>query len=266
MARQTLAAVKIALGLTLLCGIEPSETKALEAQNNINRSGPETQIKSTTITSPPQKENSPPTNEQPQKKAIEKLNAISVSYGKFATGIYSPYEPYGSTWRWDDCSAITFCTSDGLYGDLFSLGYTRRIYNGKTNKFDVDIQAYLAGQVDTTGVNNQQRVTGTTEHFFGMIAIVPTYRVKLPRPLNDITLGAGLGINLATGQVPSDLPYNNPVNSQVNLEIAATPLKDKTLQLTFALQHRCSFFGILNSTDGSNTGSQWWSIGLRKWL
>jgi hypothetical protein len=65
--------------------------------------------------------------------------------------------------------------------------------------------------------------------------------------------------------MPSEDP-NEPVNSQLNLELALTPRKDSKFEITFALEHRCTLFGLLNTKDGSLSGSQWYSVGLRRWF
>jgi hypothetical protein len=83
--------------------------------------------------------------------------------------------------------------------------------------------------------------------------------------LSFLTAGIGAGLNVSLGDMPSEDP-NVPVNSQLNLELALTPSANSKFELTFALEHRCTLFGLLNTVDGSLSGSQWYTVGLRKWF
>jgi hypothetical protein len=175
-------------------------------------------------------------------------DALEFSAGTFTPAGYGPDR--GNGW----CTALTFCSEDPLFGSLFSLSYIRRLWNHNQHNLDLDV----------TGYGARQSVDGPTETF-GMVSLVPTYRLRLPRPLSFLTAGIGVGVNVSIGDMPSEDPHV-PVNSQLNLELALTPLKDSSFEVTFALEHRCTLFGLLNTVDGSLSGSQWYTIGVRKWF
>lgn len=175
-------------------------------------------------------------------------DAIEFSAGTFTPAGYGPDSRNG----W--CTALTLCSEEDLFGSVFSLTYVRRLRNNNQHNLDLDVSGYVGIQ----SVDGPSRT-------FGMLSIVPTYRLRLPRRLSFLTAGIGAGINVAIGDMPSEDP-NVPVNSQLNLELALTPRMDSKFEITFALEHRCTLFGLLNTKDGSLSGSQWYTVGLRRWF
>lgn len=172
---------------------------------------------------------------------------------EFSAGTFTP-AGYGPDSRNGLCTALTLCSDEGLFGSVFSLTYVRRLRNNNQHNLDLDVSGYVGIQ----SVDGPSRT-------FGMLSVVPTYRLRLPRRLSRLTAGIGAGVNVAIGDMPSEDP-NVPVNSQLNLELALTPRMDSKFEITFALEHRCTLFGLLNTKDGSLSGSQWYTVGLRRWF
>jgi len=193
-----------------------------------------------------------------------KPNAIEIKYGKFAWGHYSPITNSSNS---SSCTALTMCSEKGLFGDIFTAKYIRRLYNAGLNAIDIDSSVYVARQSLLQSSSGYKVEPNWGENqSFAMITLVPTYRLNIPGTNKTASIGLGAGINIALGSVPYEQPYDIPLNSQLNIEVAIAPLKDKTLQITASLEHRCSFFGLLNTTDGTWTGSQWYNIGVRRWF
>ncbi len=191
------------------------------------------------------------------------LNAIELKYGKFGWGNYAPT----ATNNYSSCTAITLCNDKGLFGNVLTAKYIRRIYSIGLHALDIDGSVDAASQsIELTTLGNKYEPTGGDKKNFAMMTLVPTYRLSLPATKGRASIGFGAGINIALGSIPYEQPYDIPLNTQFNIELAVSPLKDKTLQLTASLEHRCSFFGALNTADGTLTGSHWYNFGIRKWF
>lgn len=188
--------------------------------------------------------------------------AIGVQVGRFVYGKYAP----NANNHFSSCTAITFCSQNGLFGHNLSLTYTRRLWIGGSNHLDVDLGMAIAEQAVKFDQGRVASLSGGPSTTVAQFTVVPTYRRRLPKPLKAVTLGAGLGLNLSSTAVPAEQPYNIPLNTQFNLEIAVKPMQQRSLEVVAALQHRCSFFGLLNQQDGRYSGSQWYSIGIRQWF
>lgn len=95
-----------------------------------------------------------------------------------------------------------------------------------------------------------------------MFSIVPTYRYYPKNIGGRLNLGIGVGLNLASRDIPSESKDNENLNTQLNLEIAYRINKKTSSDLVMGIKHRCTLFGIIG---GKLRGSQWFTIGLRKW-
>ncbi len=161
--------------------------------------------------------------------------AIEFSAGTFTPAGYGPDSANG----W--CTALTLCSDDPLFGSVFSLTYVRRLRHHNQHNLDLDVTGYVG----------TQSVDGPTRTF-GMLSIVPTYRIRLPGKLSFLTAGIGAGLNVALGDMPSEDP-NVPVNSQLNLELALTPSANSKFERTVALSSACSTRWMAASVAASGT-------------
>ena len=201
-------------------------------------------------------------------KKIKPKNAIEIKYGNYSSGFWFPVQPQDgiSNWEYNSCNSFFFCSEDGLYGGNVELKYIRRLASSGRHHFDLDTSASLgwqSPQIERSISLNKDFVvsrTGGERQFFGTFSLVPTYRLNINKWLG---LGIGAGINYAT-DIPDDIG-GKQLNAAANFEIAIKPSSSKDLELTFAFQHRCAFFGTLNE-DGKSSGSNWYALGLRKWF
>ena len=201
-------------------------------------------------------------------KKIMPKNAIEIKYGMFSSGFWFPLQPQNGVdnWEYNSCNSFFFCSEDGLFGGNVELKYIRRLVSSGRHHFDLDTSASLGWQspqiAKSISLNKDFVVArnGGDRQFFGTLSLVPTYRFNI----NDwMGLGIGAGINYAT-DIPDDIG-GKQLNAAANFEIAIKPSSSKDLELTFAFQHRCAFFGTL-SEDGKSSGSNWYALGLRKWF
>lgn len=189
-------------------------------------------------------------------------HAIGVQVGRFVFGKYAP----NANNNFSTCTAISFCSEKGLFGSILSLTYTRRLWQRESNQVDADVGVAFAEQSVQLDNGQVTAISGGPATTVALLTLVPTYRLRLPKPFKAVSLGAGLGLSLATARVAAEQPYEIPLNTQLNLEIAIKPALNRGLEVVAALQHRCSFFGLLNQQDGRYSGSQWYSLGIRQWF
>ena len=133
------------------------------------------------------------------------------------------------------------------------------------HKLDIDkIFSFNIQSPKLTDGNKIKSIKGGSSRAFGMISYVPTYRYNFTKFSNRFSIGAGAGLNIAIGQVPSELPNNDPLNSQVNMEIEYhLPRVEKRSSVVLSLQHRCNLFGVIG---GKLKGRQWYTIGFRQMI
>ena len=201
-------------------------------------------------------------------KKIQPKNAIEIKYGMYSSGFWFPVQPQNgiNNWEYNSCNSFFFCSEDGLFGGNVELKYIRRLVSSGRHNFDLDTSGSFGWQSPqisrSISLDKDFAVTrtGGETQFFGTFSVVPTYRFNVNEWLG---LGIGAGINYAT-DIPDDIG-GNQLNAAANFEIAVKPLSSKDLELTFAFQHRCAFFGTLNE-EGESSGSNWYALGLRKWF
>lgn len=201
-------------------------------------------------------------------KKIKPKNAIEIKYGMYSSGFWFPIQPQNgiSNWEYNSCNSFFFCSEDGLYGGNVELKYIRRLASSGRHHLDLDASASLgwqSPQIEQSDSLNKEFLvarTGGNRQFFGTFSLIPTYRFNVNKWLG---LGIGTGINYAT-DIPDDIG-GNQLNAAANFEIAVKPSSSNDLELTFAFQHRCAFFGTLNE-DGEITGSNWYALGVRTWF
>ncbi len=187
---------------------------------------------------------------KPTNKVEESRNAIEINIGKFHLGPYAPYQIQKK--RWNKCNTLYFCETEKLFGSVFGIKYIKRYFKSNKNNVDIDSSIILGSQ-------NYK----STENDFAMLSIVPTYRRRLIYLDNKVQLGIGAGLNLAIGDIPFEGNDNTALNTQLNLEIGYRLKEKEKLDLTASIQHRCTLFGLIG---GDFRGSQWYTVGIRKWL
>lgn len=202
------------------------------------------------------------------KKNDSLRNAVEIKYGVFSSGFWAPVQPQNgiSDWKYDSCNAFFFCSPDGLYGGILEIKYIRRLATTGRHHFDLDSSVGFGWQSPV--IKNSTSLDKTyvaspksgNQQFFGKFSLVPTYRYQLN---SWLSLGIGAGIDYSSTD-PQNIDSNS-FNAASNVEISLKPTSNKSLEFTFAFQHRCAFFGTLNE-DGANTGSNWYAAGLRKWF
>lgn len=197
-----------------------------------------------------------------QRSDDAKRNAVSVAAGMFHRGWYSVWDTENNTFVL--CNAWTLCGEE-LFGGVVSVDYTRRLRHRGNFSLDLDVSASLAYQ-NIQESWYQPIPPDQQESTFGMVAVVPTLRWRLPKPLRPFTVGVGAGLNLAIGDVPYEYPYDIPLMTAVNVELAYQPKPTARYELFAALRHRCAAYGLLNTTDDARPGSQYYLLGFRSWL
>ena len=191
-----------------------------------------------------------------------KRNAISVAAGMFHRGWYSVWDTEND--EFVTCNAWTLCGEE-LFGGVVSVDYTRRLRHSGNLSLDLDVSASLAYQnIEESWY--QPIPPAEQESTFGMLAVVPTLRWRLPKPLRPFTLGIGAGFNLAIVDVPYEYPYDIPFLMAVNIELAYQHKPTAGYELFAALRHRCAAYGLFNTTDDARPGSQYYLLGFRAWL
>ena len=196
-------------------------------------------------------------------------NAIGVEYGIFGSEVWFPVQPQDgvSGWTYNSCNAFFFCSENGVYGGLLNISYVRRLIAVNRHNLDLDVSAGIGWQspvVKTSiskGFDYVDSYRGGENQFFGLFSVIPTYRLSI---FDWLSVGAGSGISYAPGGFPAN-PMAQDLQAAVKIELGLRPFKNKTLEGTFAFNHRCSFFGALNEW-GEDTGSNWYSLGFRKWF
>ena len=147
---------------------------------------------------------------------------------------------------------MNLCNINKVFGNNIGAKYIKRYIQKNNHNIDIDTSL-------TYGSQNYKKVN---RNFF-MLSIIPTYRYKLN---NKTTLGIGTGMSISSAKIPSESRKTGKINSQINLEIGfqfdKKDIKKKT-ELVLALNHRCTFFGIIG---GSYSSSQWYMIGIREWI
>ena len=183
---------------------------------------------------------------------INKKNthAVELSIGSFHPGPYAPYEINRK--EWNNCNTLYFCNLNTLFGKNVGVTYIKRFYEKNNHKVDIDSSITISSQ--KYGSNNKSYL---------MFSILPTYRYYLKNFDERINLGIGTGLNLASGDIPSESKDNENFNSQLNLEVAYRINKENRKDLVIGIKHRCSLFGIIG---GKLRGSQWYTTSLRKWF
>ena len=176
--------------------------------------------------------------------------AIEVSAGSFHPGPYAPYQINKK--EWNNCNTLNFCDLENLFGENVGVTYIKRFYEKHNRKVDIDSSITFSSQ-------NYR----STQNSFLMFSIVPTYRYYLKHFEERINLGIGTGLNIASGDIPSESNDNKNLNTQLNLEVAYQINKTNRTDLVIGVKHRCSLFGMIG---GKLRGSQWYSVGLRQWI
>ena len=193
-----------------------------------------------------------------------KERSIEYMYGRFYNGPYLPYEIRNK--KFNSCNAFNLCKMDKrLYGSSFGIRLIDEVKRKGNHKLDIDkIFSFNIQSPKLTEENKIKSIKGGSPRAFGMISYVPTYRYNFNKLSNRFSFGLGAGLNLAIGQVPSELPDKDPLNSQVNMEIEYhLPTKPKKSSIVFSLQHRCNLFGLIG---GELKGRQWYTIGFRQMI
>tara|TARA_Y100001968_G_C19404958_1_gene743131 strand:- start:149 stop:868 length:720 start_codon:yes stop_codon:yes gene_type:complete len=194
-------------------------------------------------------------------KIIEKSRYVEYMFGAFYDGPYIPYQIKKQ--KFDYCSSLTLCDiKKRLYGSTIGFRLIDKKATKGNHKFDIDKIFLFSLQAPETSKNQTIKSNlGGSNRAFGMISYVPTYRYDIKQLSERVSVGVGTGINLAIGQVPSELPDNNPLKSQLNIEVAYNiSSKEKTSAIVLGLQHRCNLFGLIG---GKLKGRQWYTIGFR---
>ena len=193
-----------------------------------------------------------------------KERSIEYMFGGFYNGPYFPYEIRKK--KFNSCNAINLCKIEKrLYGSSFGIRLIDEVRRKGNHKLDLDkIFSFNIQSPILTEENVIKNIKGGSPRAFGMISYIPTYRYNLSRLSNRFSFGLGAGLNLAIGQVPSELPDKEPLNSHVNMEIEYhLPTRPKKSSIVFGLQHRCNLFGIIG---GELKGRQWYTIGFRQMI
>ncbi|ABM75440.1 Hypothetical protein NATL1_08821 [Prochlorococcus marinus str. NATL1A] len=175
--------------------------------------------------------------------------AIEVSVGSFHPGPYAPYQLNKK--KWNNCNTLNFCDLNNLFGKSFGVTYIKRFHEKNNRKVDIDSSITFSSQKYSSKDNS-----------YLMFSIVPTYRYYPKNIGGRLNLGIGVGLNLASRDIPSESKDNENLNTQLNLEIAYRINKKTSSDLVMGIKHRCTLFGIIG---GKLRGSQWFTIGLRKW-
>ena len=176
--------------------------------------------------------------------------AIEVSVGSFHPGPYAPYQINKK--EWNNCNTLIFCDLDNLFGKNVGVTYIKRFYEKHNHKVDIDSSITFSSQK-----------YGSNSKSYLMFSIIPTYRYYPKNIGGRFNLGIGTGLNLASGDIPSESNDNENLNTQLNLEVAYQVNKENKSELVMGVKHRCSLFGVIG---GKLRGSQWYTIGLRQWL
>ena len=116
--------------------------------------------------------------------------------------------------------------------------------------------------IDSSITFNSQDYRSSSNSFL-MFSVIPTYRYNTKHFKERINLGIGTGLNIAYGDIPSESNDNENLNTQLNLEVAYQINKTNRTDLVIGIKHRCSLFGMIG---GKLRGSQWYSLGIRKWF
>ena len=196
-------------------------------------------------------------------------NAIGVEIGTFNS---SPWFPYtvnqdNTEWQYNPCNSLYLCSETGFYGGLINVNYIRRLLSSKQHSLDLDISGgggWQSPQIKKSfskDIYFVESYKGGSRKFFGMLSLIPTYRLQV---FDWLSLGAGAGINYVIGELPSDIQGQN-LNAAAKLELAFRVVESNEIEFTFTLNHRCAFFGTLNETK-ENSGSNWYTLGIRKWF
>ena len=196
-------------------------------------------------------------------------NAFGISYGMFSSGFWAPLQPKAgiSDWEYDSCNAFFFCSEDGLFGGLINIDYVRRLLDSGSHALDLDVSLGIGWQSpvlvwsESLGRDYVKNYDNGRRKLFGLISLMPVYRYQI---FEWLSLGFGGGLSYAAGGIPTDT-QGQDLNATSKLEIAIKPLENAPVEMTFAFEHRCAFFGVLNES-GENTGSNWYSLGVRKWF
>ena len=196
-------------------------------------------------------------------------NAVGISYGVFGSGFWAPLQPKAgiSDWEYDSCNAFFFCSEDGLFGGLINIDYVRRLLDSGRHALDLDVSLGIGWQSpelvwsESLGRNYVKDYGNGRRKFFGLISLMPVYRYQI---FDWLSLGFGGGLSYAAGGIPADT-QGQDLNATSKFELAIKPLENAPVEMTFAFEHRCAFFGVLNES-GENTGSNWYSLGVRKWF
>lgn len=187
---------------------------------------------------------------------------VEYMFGRFYNGPYFPYEIRNK--KFNSCNAINVCKMDKrLYGSSFGIRLIDEVRRKGKHRLDLDkIFSFNIQSPRLTDENKIKSIKGGSPRAFGMISYIPTYRYNFSKLSNRFSFGLGAGLNLAIGEVPSELPDKDPLNSQVNMEIEYhLPTRPKKSSIVFGLQHRCNLFGIIG---GELKGRQWYTIGFRQ--
>ena len=196
-------------------------------------------------------------------------NAVGISYGIFGSGFWAPLQPKAgiSDWEYDSCNAFFFCSEDGLFGGLINIDYVRRLLDSGRHALDLDVSLGIGWQSpvlvwsESLGRNYVKNYDNGRRKFFGLISLMPVYRYQI---FDWLSLGFGGGLSYAAGGIPADT-QGQDLNATSKFELAIKPLENAPVEMTFTFEHRCAFFGVLNES-GENTGSNWYSLGVRKWF
>ena len=196
-------------------------------------------------------------------------NAVGITYGMFSSGFWAPLQPKAgiSHWEYDSCNAFFFCSEDGLFGGQININYIRRLLDSGRHAFDLDVSLGIGWQSPelvwskSLGRNYLKNYDNGQRKFFGLISLMPVYRYQV---YEWLSLGYGGGLSYAAGGIPADT-QGQELNATSKFELAIRPLKNAQVEMTFAFENRCAFFGVMNES-GENTGSNWYSLGVRKWF
>ena len=143
----------------------------------------------------------------------------------------------------------------------------RRLLDSSRHALDLDVSLGIGWQSpelvwsESLGRNYVKDYGNGRRKFFGLISLMPVYRYQI---FDWLSLGFGGGLSYAAGGIPADT-QGQDLNATSKFEIAIKPLENAPVEMTFAFEHRCAFFGVLNES-GENTGSNWYSLGVRKWF
>ena len=196
-------------------------------------------------------------------------NAVGISYGMFTSGFWSPLQPINgiSDWEYNSCNTFFFCSNDGLFGGLVNINYTRRLLISSRHALDLDTSVGIGWQSpellwsESLGRDYVKNYHNGRRKFFGLISLMPVYRYRV---FEWLSLGFGGGLDYAAGGIPADT-RGQDFNSTFKFELAIKPLENAPVEMTFGIEHRCAFFGMLNES-GENSSSNWYSLGVRQWF